>query len=64
MAELQVTLTAEERQYLLELLEVTLKEMRIEEHRTRTPSYRQHVLHQEALAQGLVTKLQPSPRPT
>ena len=57
MAELQMTLTAEERQYLLELLELTLKEVRIEEHRTRAPSYRELVLKQENLAQGLLTKL-------
>ena len=57
MAELQVTLTADERQYLLELLETTLKQARVEEHRTRAPTYREHVLKQEGLAQGLLSKL-------
>jgi hypothetical protein len=57
MNELQVTLTAEERQFLLDLLNATLKDMRIEEHRTRTPTYREHVLRQEALAEGLLNKL-------
>jgi len=52
-----VTLTAEERQYLLDLLERTLKDTRVEEHRTRTPAYREFVLHQEHLAQGLLDKL-------
>jgi hypothetical protein len=62
MAELQVTLTAEERQYLLDLLEITLKDMRVEEHRTRTPTYREHVLRQESIAEGLLNKLQQAPR--
>jgi hypothetical protein len=57
MAELQLTLTAEEREYLAGLLEVTLKDTRVEEHRTRTPSYREHVLHQEDLIVKLLSKL-------
>lgn len=58
MTELQVTLTADERQYLVQLLETTLKDTRVEEHRTRTPSYRQHVLQQEELITHLLKKLQ------
>lgn len=62
MAETQVTLTAEERQFLVELLENVLKETRIEEHRTRTPTFRQYVLHREDVIQGLLGKLRgPSP---
>jgi len=61
MGEFQVTLTAEEHQYLLEFLEKDLKETQIEEHRTRTPIYRQHVLHQEDLIVGLLNKLRASP---
>ncbi|HXG10907.1 MAG TPA: hypothetical protein VNK04_14200 [Gemmataceae bacterium] len=62
MAEFQLSLTAEERDYLVELLELTLKETRIEEHRTRTPSYRQHVLRQEDLIVSLLSKLgKPAP---
>ena len=57
MADLQVTFTDEECQYLLDLLDRTLKEARIEEHRTRTPSYRKHVLHDEELIQRLQNKL-------
>jgi hypothetical protein len=57
MGEFQVTLTAEERQYLVEFLETALKETEIEEHRTRTPIYRQHVLHQEDLINRLLNKL-------
>ena len=37
MAELQLTLTNDEHDYLVNLLESTLKKTRIEEHRTRTP---------------------------
>ena len=56
MAETQLTLTAEEREYLVGLLETVLKDTRIEEHRTRTPIYREHVLHQEDLIVGLLEK--------
>ena len=57
MAEFQLTVTAEEREYLRDLLERTLKETRVEEHRTRTPTYREHVLHQEDLIQAVLKKL-------
>jgi hypothetical protein len=57
MAELQLTLTAEERDYLVSLLETTLKDTRIEEHRTRTLSYREHVVHREEVIIGLLSKL-------
>jgi hypothetical protein len=57
MAEIQLTLTPEERQFLVNLLEVALKDTRIEEHRTRKPSYREHVLHQEDLIVALLGKL-------
>jgi hypothetical protein len=61
MAELQVTLTTEEHRFLVELLERCLKDTQIEEHRTRTPSYREHVLHQEELMTALLAKLGKSP---
>jgi len=57
MAELQLTLTSEERDYLASLLEATLKETRVEEHRTRTPTYREHVVHREEVIVGLLSKL-------
>ena len=59
MAELQLTLNVEEREYLVGLLENLLKEKRVEEHRTRGPSYREHLLHQEDLLAGLLSKLKP-----
>jgi hypothetical protein len=61
MADVQLTLTGEEYQYLRELLEAVLKEKSVEEHRTRAPLYRQHVLEEENRIRGLLTKLrQPS----
>jgi hypothetical protein len=61
MAEVMLSLSSEEREYLVGLLETTLRDTRIEEHRTRTPLYREHVLHQEDVIVGLLDKLkQPS----
>jgi len=57
MGETQLTLTAEERDYLVGLLETVLKDTRIEEHRTRTPNYREFVLKQEDLIVKLLGKL-------
>jgi hypothetical protein len=57
MGELQLRLTAEEQEFLVGLLERTLKDARVEEHRTRTPSYREHVLHREELIAELLSKL-------
>lgn len=57
MAESSVTLTAEERSFLVGLLEATLKETRVEEHRTRTPSYREHIVQQEDVIAKILSKL-------
>jgi len=57
MAELQLTLTAEERTFLVGLLEAAQKETRVEEHRTRAPSYREHVVHQGDMITALLGKL-------
>ena len=57
MGEIQVPITVEERQYLLELLNAVLKETRVEEHRTRAPSYREHVEQRELLILSLLSKL-------
>jgi hypothetical protein len=55
--EVVLTLTAEEREQLLMLLEQALKEARIEEHRTDAPGFRHKVQHQEDILQRLVGKL-------
>jgi hypothetical protein len=61
MADLQLTLTTDERHFLQNLLERTLKDTLIEEHRTRTLSYREYVVHNEEIIQAVLTKLQQSP---
>jgi hypothetical protein len=58
LTEFRLTLTEEERQYLVGLLKATLNEILVEEHRTRAPAYRELVLRKEALAQGLLSKLE------
>jgi hypothetical protein len=62
MAELQLTLTDEERDFLAMVLETALKETLIEEHRTRTPSYREGVVRHEQLINGLLGKLRRPPQ--
>jgi hypothetical protein len=62
MAELQLTLTAAERKCLLEILERALKETRVEEHRTRAPAYREHVVQHEHCIAGMLEKLGQSPK--
>jgi hypothetical protein len=57
MTQTQLTLTAEEAEFLAGLLEVALRDVRVEEHRTRTPAYREHILHREGLMAGLLRKL-------
>jgi hypothetical protein len=57
MAESQLALTAEERAFLVGLLETAQKETRVEEHRTRAPSYREHVVHQGDMIAALLEKL-------
>ena len=57
MSELHLSLTAEERQCLLALLETAQKETRIEEHRTRSLTYRESVTHQEELIESVLSKL-------
>jgi len=57
MPDSQLTLTAEEIQFLTGLLEMAMKETRIEEHRTRAPNYRAYVLKQERLIESVLSKL-------
>jgi len=57
MTDLQLGLSAEEQEYLADLLETELKETRVEEHRTRKPSYRERVVRQEAIIESLLNKL-------
>jgi hypothetical protein len=57
MTEPQSLFTAKERQFLVDLLEMVLKEKRVEEHRTRTPSFRPYVVEQEEMLQRVLAKL-------
>jgi hypothetical protein len=57
MAEVQVLISDEEQNYLVGLLEQTLKDVLVEEHRTRTPSYRQDVIRRENVIRELLNKL-------
>lgn len=57
MAEQPFTLTTDERAFLVEFLNEALKEARVEEHRTRTLSFREHVVQREGVISGLLTKL-------
>lgn len=61
MTETTLKVTADERAFLVELLERTLKETRVEEHRTRTPNYREFVLKQEGMIGSLMGKLGHTP---
>jgi hypothetical protein len=57
MAESHLTLTAEERQFLMDLLGKVLKEKLVEEHRTARRDFRKLVEKQEELIGGLLHKL-------
>ena len=57
MAEPQLTLTTEEREFLVDMLEQAQKEKLVEEHHTSLRAFRQLVRHQEDLIAGLLRKL-------
>jgi hypothetical protein len=57
MSDLSVKLTMDERDFLVGLLQRTQKNALVEEHRTRTPTYREQVLHKEELITTLLKKL-------
>jgi hypothetical protein len=62
MAESQLTLTDDERAFLIGLLEVAERDSLIEEHRTRSPSYREQILQREDVIASLLKKLGRSSR--
>jgi hypothetical protein len=61
MDTLHVVLTGEERATLVQVLESTLKDTLIEEHRTRKPSYREAVVHHGELIARILGKLKEAP---
>lgn len=58
--ETQVTLTRDEKDYLVRLLQNAIGEVRVEVHRTHTPQYRDRVLDEEKLVRGLLAKVEKS----
>jgi hypothetical protein len=56
-----LTLTPQEREFLVSLLRTALKDRRVEEHRTRAPSYREHVLREEETIVSLLRQLGETP---
>jgi hypothetical protein len=57
MAELKVSLSVDECEYLVNLLESTLKDALVEEHRTRAPTYRRDILQREEVIRTVLDKL-------
>lgn len=57
MREFQITLSEEQHETLTELLIRTLKAKRVEEHRTKTISYRDRVLREEHVLEQILHKL-------
>jgi hypothetical protein len=55
-----VTLTQEEKDYLVRVLQNAIGETRVEAHHTHTPQYRERVLDEEKLIRGLLTKVEKS----
>ena len=62
MTATQLDLSESEREYLARVLETTLKNHRVEEHRTRSPTYRETVIKEEKLLEQLLAKLGHSPK--
>ena len=57
MGESQIMLSDEERTCLVDVLQSALKNRRVEEHRTRAPTYREQILEQEKLIENMLAKL-------
>lgn len=51
-----VTLSQEEKETILQLLETSLGETRVEVHRTHTPDFRDKVKHREVVTAALIEK--------
>jgi hypothetical protein len=52
-----LSLSDEERSFLVALLEQTLHDKKIEEHRTDSIEFKEHVEHEVTLLQNLIDKL-------
>ena len=61
MTATQLDLTPQESEYLIRVLETALKNHRVEEHRTRSPNYREQILEEERLLTQILSKLGKAP---
>ena len=57
MADSQVNLTQEEREFLVGLLTTRVGDIRVEVHHTHTPDYRDQVIREEKFVRDLLAKL-------
>ena len=57
MEGMQLTLSTDERGFLGDFLSAALKNLQIEEHRTRTPSFREHITHEKEMVEAILIKL-------
>jgi hypothetical protein len=57
MVQFDTPFTAEERQYLVRVLEARLGDTRVEVHRTHSPDFREEVKQEEELVRALLAKI-------
>jgi len=57
MSQVNLTLTNDERDYLVRMLQKALEDVRVEVHRTHTPDFRAQVQNEEELVRGLLAKV-------
>lgn len=57
MGEMQLSLTEDERGFLVDFLTHTLRDVEVEEHRTRNQSYRQRITHEKEMISRVLEKL-------
>ncbi|MBX6316556.1 MAG: hypothetical protein IRY99_27125 [Isosphaeraceae bacterium] len=55
--ERSLTLTSDEQEILLDLLQQALGDTRVEVHHTHTPTYREKLIQHEATLRGLINRL-------
>ncbi len=57
MSDTQMVLSEDEKVYVARILELRFGELRVEEHRTHTPAYRDAVQQEEVLVRAILAKL-------
>ena len=61
MTDLMIPLTDAEREFLVNHLEAVLKDTRVEEHRTRSPKYREGIIAREEIIVAILNKIRAKP---